>query len=108
MLDAKVYVSAGRAAEELLYTQDEMSTINQRQMVVARMIVQKLTVHAAMTDNPSIGPRTIITPVKLGAGRSGGIVSASRVSSKWQFLADTCCSWLVQILPLMVCSLCLF
>lgn len=57
---------AGRAAEELVYGQDEMSTINQRRLVMARRIVQKLTVASAMTDNPDIGPRTISTPIRRG------------------------------------------
>ena len=39
---------AGRAAEELVYGPDEMSTMNQRRLVMARRIVQKL-VRAAIT-----------------------------------------------------------
>ena len=57
---------AGRAAEELMYSPDEMSTINQRRLVMARRIVQKLIVASAMTDNHKIGPRTISTPRRAG------------------------------------------
>jgi hypothetical protein len=60
-------VVAGRAAEELLYGVDEMSTINQRRLVLARRIVQKLVVAGAMSDNPDVGPRTISTPKHTGA-----------------------------------------
>lgn len=70
---------AGRAAEELVYGQDEMSTINQRRLVLARRIVQKLTVASAMTDNPIIGPRTISTPFRRG-GKSLKQIVSNRVS----------------------------
>lgn len=69
----------GRAAEELIYGEDEMSTINQRRIVMARRIVQKLTVAAAMVDNTAIGPRTISTPVRRG-GKSMKQIVSNRVS----------------------------
>ena len=69
---------AGRAAEELVYGQDEMSTINQRRIVMARRIVQKLTVASAMVDNPDIGPRTISTPMRRG-GKSLKQIVTNRV-----------------------------
>ena len=56
----------GRAAEELLYGEDEMSTINQRRLIMARRIATKLVVSSAMTENPVIGPRTLTVPVDLG------------------------------------------
>lgn len=56
-----------------------MSTINQRRIVMARRIVQKLTVAAAMVDNPAIGPRTISTPVRRG-GKSMKQIVTNRVS----------------------------
>lgn len=56
-----------------------MSTINQRRIVMARRIVQKLTVAAAMVDNPDIGPRTISTPVRRG-GKSLKQIVTNRVS----------------------------
>lgn len=56
-----------------------MSTINQRRIVMARRIVQKLTVAAAMVDNPAIGPRTISTPVRKG-GKSMKQIVTNRVS----------------------------
>lgn len=62
-----------------MYGQDEMSTINQRRLVLARRIVQKLTVASAMTDNPVIGPRTISTPFRRGGKALKQIVS-NRVS----------------------------
>ena len=60
---------AGRAAEELVYGPDEMSTLNQRRIVTARRIVQKLTVASAMVDNSAIGPRTISTPTEIHGGQ---------------------------------------
>ena len=50
------------AAEELLYGPDEMSTMQQRRLVDARRIAQKLVVSAAMTQNAAIGPRSISVP----------------------------------------------
>ena len=50
-----------------MYGPDEMSTINQRRLVMARRIVQKLVVSSAMSDNPDIGPRTISTPQRHGS-----------------------------------------
>lgn len=56
----------GRAAEELIYGADELSTINQRRLVMARRIVTKLVAAAAMTDAPAIGPRTLTIPFDKG------------------------------------------
>ncbi|KAL3160769.1 hypothetical protein ABBQ38_009182 [Trebouxia sp. C0009 RCD-2024] len=78
---------AGRAAEELVYGEDEMSTINQRRIVMARRIVQKLTVAAAMVDNPDIGPRTISTPVRRG-GKSLKQIVTNRVTYDTHLSAD--------------------
>lgn len=47
-----------------MYGEDEMSTIQQRRLVLARRIAQKLVASNAMTDNPAIGPRTISNPRK--------------------------------------------
>ena len=55
-----------------------MSTINQRRLVMARRIVQKLIVSSAMTDNPKIGPRTISTPRRAG-GKSLKQIVTDRV-----------------------------
>lgn len=71
-------MNVGRAAEEIIYGQDEMSTINQRRIVMARRIVQKLTVASAMVDNPAIGPRTISTPMRRG-GKSLKQIVTNRV-----------------------------
>ncbi|KAL4447504.1 hypothetical protein ABPG75_004723 [Micractinium tetrahymenae] len=60
-------VLAGRAAEELIYGPEEMSTMQQRRLIDARRIVQKLVVSAAMTPNPAIGPRTISVPRRFGS-----------------------------------------
>lgn len=60
---------AGRAAEELMYGPEGMSTLNERRLVMARRIVQKLVVSNAMTDNPAIGPRTVSKPARR-VGRS--------------------------------------
>ncbi|DBA94610.1 hypothetical protein WJX77_012597 [Trebouxia sp. C0004] len=78
---------AGRAAEELVYGQDEMSTINQRRLVLARRIVQKLTVASAMTDNPLIGPRTISTPFRRG-GKSLKQIVSNRITHDTHLAVD--------------------
>ncbi|EFN59574.1 hypothetical protein CHLNCDRAFT_132927 [Chlorella variabilis] len=61
-------VLSGRAAEELLYGADEVSTMHQLRLIDARNIVQKLVVSAAMTENAAIGPRTISVSRRVGAG----------------------------------------
>jgi hypothetical protein len=43
---------AGRAGEELVYGPDEMSTVNQRRLVMARRIVQKLVLTVAPCLTP--------------------------------------------------------
>ena len=81
-----------------MYGQDEMSTINQRRLVMARRIVQKLTVASAMTDNPDIGPRTISTPIRRG-GKALKQLVPNRVRPSAQDTAGcTCC-----IYPVMQC-----
>lgn len=57
---------AGRAGEELVYGGDEVSTINQRRLVLARRIVAKLVVSNAMSDAPDLANRTISHPVRHG------------------------------------------
>lgn len=58
---------AGRAAEELIYGEDEMSTINQRRLVMARRITTKLIVSGAMADSSQIGPRALSYPFDTGS-----------------------------------------
>ena len=60
---------AGRAGEEIIYGGDEVSTINQRRLVLARRIVSKLVVSNAMSDAPELADRMISHPVGSG-GRS--------------------------------------
>jgi cell division protease FtsH len=55
-------VLAGRAAEEIYYGEDEMSTMQQRRLVMARRIVTKLVVSTAMSPGDTIGPRTLSIP----------------------------------------------
>jgi cell division protease FtsH len=55
-------VLAGRAAEEVVYGEDELSTMQQRRLVLARRIVTKLVVSTAMSPGDVIGPRTISQP----------------------------------------------
>lgn len=50
------------AAEEMIYGPDGMSTMQQRRLVDARRVVQKLVVSGAMTENPAVGPRTVSVP----------------------------------------------
>ena len=67
--------STGRAAEEILYGQDEMSTINQRQLTLARRVAQKLVVSGGLSDAAGLGPSPITHPVPMG-GTLGQIVPA--------------------------------
>ena len=57
---------AGRAGEEIIYGGDEVSTINQRRLVLARRIVTKLVVSNAMSDTPELADRMISHPVRHG------------------------------------------
>lgn len=102
---------AGRAAEELLYPPDEMSTINQRRLVMARRIVQKLVVASAMTDNPDIGPRTISTPRRAG-GKSLKQIVTDRVQPilSYDVYAPTSahCPYLTVVLPVQNRSIAFF
>lgn len=57
---------APRAAEELAYGLDEMSSINQRRLVIARRIVQKLLVSGNLDAVPSLGHQTLSVPWRYG------------------------------------------
>ncbi len=59
-------VLAGRAAEEIYYGEDELSTMQQRRLVMARRIVTKLVVSTGMSPGAVIGPRTISSPKSTG------------------------------------------
>ena len=50
-----------------MYGGDEVSTINQRRLVMARRIVSKLVVSGGMTDISEVGPRTISAPMRQGS-----------------------------------------
>ena len=50
---------AGRAAEEIIYGRDEMSTLNQRRLDTARQIAQKLIVSGGMSDLPDLHHRPL-------------------------------------------------
>lgn len=56
----------GRAGEEIVYGGDEVSTINQRRLTLARRIVSKLVVSNAMSDEPDLADRTISHPARSG------------------------------------------
>ena len=49
-----------------MYGGDEVSTINQRRLVLARRIVTKLVVSNAMSDTPELADRMISHPVRHG------------------------------------------
>ena len=49
-----------------MYGLDDVSTINQRRLVMARRIVTKLVATAAMSDAPAVGPRTLTQPYAKG------------------------------------------
>lgn len=55
-------VLAGRAAEELIFGPDELTTMQQRRLVLARRIATRLVVSSAMDTAPEIGPRTLSLP----------------------------------------------
>ena len=58
-------LAAGRAAEEVVYGRDEMSTINQRALAMARRIVQKLVVAGGLSASPALPPAPISVPVPM-------------------------------------------
>lgn len=70
-------VMSGRAAEQVAYGGDEVSTINQRRLVLARRIVTKLVVAGAMSDDHRIGPRTVSHPIDKGGDRLIQIVPST-------------------------------
>lgn len=60
-------VLAGRAAEEVVFGPEELTTMQQRRLVLARRIVTKLVVSAAMDKgSEAIGPRTVSFPRDQG------------------------------------------
>jgi len=65
-----------------MYGGDEVSTINQRRLVMARRIVTKLVVSGAMTDIPEVGPRTVSIPLRHGTRSLKQIIS-NRVRERW-------------------------
>ena len=76
-------VLAGRAAEEVYYGEDELSTMQQRRLVMARRIVTKLVVSTGMSPGDVIGPRTLSTP-KSSGGRALAQVVPKFVSDELQ------------------------
>lgn len=54
--------------------------MQQRRLIDARRIVQKLVVSAAMTPNPAIGPRTISVPRRQG--RDAGLAGLRMASDR--------------------------
>jgi ATP-dependent Zn protease len=77
-----VFCGAGRAGEELVYGGDEVSTLNQRRLVLARRIASKLVVSAGMSDASLIGPRTVSDPVRHG-GRALKQIILPRVRARF-------------------------
>ena len=64
-----VYVLAvGRAAEEIMFGLEEMSTINQRRITLARRIATKIVYSGAMTDDPAKQSAPLTVPYDLGDG----------------------------------------
>lgn len=55
-----------------------MSTINQRQLMLARRIAQKLVVSGGLSDEPALGPSPITHQV--GLGPTLGQIVPARVS----------------------------
>lgn len=60
-------VLAGRAAEEIYYGEEELSTMQQRRLVMARRIVTKLVVSTGMSPGDKIGRRTLSIPRSQGS-----------------------------------------
>jgi cell division protease FtsH len=67
-------VLAGRAAEEIYYGEEELSTMQQRRLIMARRIVTKLVVSTGMSPGDVIGPRTIASPKSTGGRALAQIV----------------------------------
>ena len=65
---------SGRAAEELVYGEDDMTTINQKKLALARSIAVKLVVSGGMTEGPSFAPRTLSVPFDTGVNHLWQIV----------------------------------
>lgn len=79
-------VLASRAAEEMAFGPDEMSSINQRRLVMARRIVQKLIVSGNMDVVDGIGHQTISNPWQHG--RSKIQVVQPRVTAEMHEVVD--------------------
>lgn len=62
-----ITVLAGRAAEEVYYGEEEMSTMQQRRLVMARRIVSKLVVSTGMSPGKKVGRRTLSIPRSQGS-----------------------------------------
>jgi hypothetical protein len=77
---------AGCAGEEIIYGGDEVSTINQRRLVMARRIVSKLVVSNAMSDAPELAHRMISHPV-CSSGRSLRQIILRKVPSSFIYPA---------------------
>ena len=71
-------VLSGRAAEEVYYGEDELSTMQQRRLVMARRIVTKLVVSTGMSPGDVIGPRTLSTPKSTGGRALAQVGNSSR------------------------------
>ena len=67
-------VLAGRAAEEVYYGEEELSTMQQRRLVMARRIVTKLVVSTGMSPGEKIGRRTLSIPRSQGSRSLAQIV----------------------------------
>lgn len=59
-----IMVLGGRAAEELIYGPDDMSTINEAALTRAREIVSKMVMTAGMCDVKEINTRTMAYPME--------------------------------------------
>ncbi|KAK9808335.1 hypothetical protein WJX73_003265 [Symbiochloris irregularis] len=57
---------AGRAAEELVYGPEEMSTLNQRRIAMAREIAAKMVVASGMSNTPMLLGRPMAHTVRMG------------------------------------------
>lgn len=57
-----------------MYGEDDMTTINQKKLALARSIAVKLVVSGGMTEGPSFAPGTLSVPFDTGVNHLWQIV----------------------------------
>jgi hypothetical protein len=76
---------AGRAGEELMFGRDEMSSLNQHRLQLARQIVHKL-LNSGFSEHPDFEHIRALGSARCGAGRRGAAAPAAAA-----LLLPPCC-----------------